>query len=93
MVDRDPGNGPARFGLANELVRAGRFEEARLQLSEYLAMHDDEGAAYRLLGAANERLGCIEDAREAYRRGIAASERHGHPGMAEEFRMRLEDLD
>jgi predicted Zn-dependent protease len=93
LVVKDPGNGPARFGLANELVKLGHFEEAREMLLQYLTMHDDEGAAYRLLAQASERLGRVEEAKEAYLRGIEVAEQHGHPGMADEYRARLEDLE
>ena len=69
------------------------FEEARTALGEYLAMHDDEGAAYRLLAQARERLGRADDARDAYRRGIEAATRHGHASMVDEYTIKLEDLD
>ena len=59
MVARDPANPLARFGLANEALKAGLYEEAR----------------------------------EALRRGIAASHRFGHPSMAADFEARLEELD
>ena len=36
-----------------------------------------------------ERTGQHEKAREAYERGIETAQRHGHPGMAEEYRMTL----
>jgi predicted Zn-dependent protease len=93
MVVKDPGNPLARYGLANELMKAELFDEARKALVDYLAMHDDEGAAFRLLAVANEKLGRIEDAKEAYRRGIETARRHGHPSMADEYAMKLEDLD
>ena len=93
LLVKDPGNALARFGLANELVKAGHHEEARTMLLDYLSMHDDEGAAYRLLALANEKLGRVAEAKEAYHRGIEVAERHGHPGMADEYRMKLEDFD
>ena len=93
MVVRDPGNAAARYGLASELVKAGQYEEARAALLDYLKMHDDEGAAYRLLALANEKSGRLDEAREAYRRGIEVAERHGHWGMADEYRVKLEDLE
>ena len=93
MVVKDPRNPLARFGLASELMKAEQHEEARSVLLDYLKMHDDEGAAYRLLALANEKLGRLEEAKEAYRRGIEVAERHGHPGMADEYRLKLEDLD
>lgn len=93
MAARDPKNALARFGLANELVKAGELAEAREALEAYLLMHDDEGAAYRLLGRACEGLGLAAEARDAYRRGIEAAGRHGHASMVAEYEMKLEDLE
>ena len=93
MIAKNPANALARFGLANELMRAGEYAEAREALVEYLGMHDDEGAADRLLATAYERLGLVDEARDAYRRGIDAARRYHHPSMADEFEARLEDLD
>jgi predicted Zn-dependent protease len=92
MAQADPTNPLARFGLANELIKVEDYEAAITALSEYLAMHDDEGAAYRLLAQANEKLKRFENARQAYQKGAEAATRHHHPGMAAEFEERLEDL-
>ena len=93
MVARDPANPLARFGLANEALKAGLYEEARDQLERYLAAYDDEGNGYGRLAEALVRLDRLDEAREALRRGIAASHRFGHPSMAAEFEARLEELD
>jgi predicted Zn-dependent protease len=93
IVAKSPSNAPARYGLANELVKAGEFEEAVTALKEYLAMHDDEGSAYRLLAQSYVKLGRPAEAREAYLAGSESALKHGHPGMAEEFKAAVEDLD
>ena len=59
MVQKNPDNVLARFGLANEALKAGAWEEAR----------------------------------EALRKGVAASYRFGHGTMAAELEERLELLD
>ena len=91
LVARSPGNAAARFGLATELLKAEQWEEAREHLELYLAAHDDEGNAWGKLADAYEKLGRLEDAREALRKGIDAAHRHGHPGLAADFENRLED--
>ncbi|MHB1223271.1 MAG: tetratricopeptide repeat protein [Gemmatimonadaceae bacterium] len=93
MVARDPENPLARFGLANEALKAGLHEEAREQLEAYLARADDEGNAYGRLAEALQQLGRMDEARAALERGIAASRRFGHPSMAAEFEERLEELE
>ena len=91
MLEKDPNNALARFGLANELMKAEAFAEARAELTTYLAGHTDEGAGYRLLARACEGLGLAEEAREAYRRGAETARRHGHPSMAGEFEEKMKD--
>ena len=93
LVRKNPDNALARFGLANEALKAGEWEEAREQLERYLASYDDEGNGYGRLAEALVRLDRTEEARDALRRGIAASLRFGHPSMAGEFEQRLEELD
>jgi predicted Zn-dependent protease len=92
ILNDDPNNTTVRFGLANELLKLERFEEAVNELKTYLSLADDEGNAYGKLAQALERLGRVDEAREAYQQGIATANRHGHPGMAQDFEMALADL-
>jgi predicted Zn-dependent protease len=92
MLKDDPGNTTVRFGLANELLKLDRLDEAAEELKIYLGQSDDQGNAYGKLAQALERLGRVDEAREAYQQGIAAATRHGHPGMAQEFEMAMADL-
>ena len=92
MVAKSPENPLAHYGLANEALKAGLFEEALAHYEAYLARHDDEGNAYGKVADALQRLGRTEDAREALRKGIAASYRFGHASMAAELEERLDAL-
>lgn len=92
MMERRPEDPRMRFGLALEYLTADRLEEGVEQLRAYLDLADDEGNAWGRLGAALEQLGQRAEAVNAYRTGIEAAERHGHPTMAEEFRLALEDM-
>ncbi|MDX2041535.1 MAG: tetratricopeptide repeat protein [Acidobacteriota bacterium] len=92
MLDADPANTTVRFGLANELLKLERFAEAATELQTYLGQANDQGNAYGKLGQALERLGKFEEARQTYQQGIEAANRHGHPGMAQDFQMALDDL-
>ena len=89
MLTTDPANTAVLFGLAKEYEKAGRDEEMIDTLNRYLQAADDEGNAFGMLAAAYERIGQKDKAREAYQRGIETAQRHGHPGMAEEYRMTL----
>ena len=92
MVAKNPDNALARFGLANEALKEGLWEEAREQLVAYLGLYDDEGNGWSRLAEALEKLGRTDEAREALEKGIAASNRYGHAGMAAELEERLELL-
>jgi predicted Zn-dependent protease len=93
MVARQPDNALARFGLANEALKEGLHDEARAHLEVYLAAFDDEGNGWGRLAQALEALGRTEEARAALRRGIEASHRFGHTGMANELSARLDELE
>ena len=89
MLESDPENTVVRFGLANEYLKAEQYEEAINALRDYLARADDEGAAYGMLARALEKVGRREEARQSYERGIEVAQAHGHPSMAEDYRMTL----
>jgi E3 SUMO-protein ligase RanBP2 len=92
LLERNPDDARLRFGLAAEYEKLGQWEDVVEQLREYLSRAEDEGNAWGRLGAALTALGRLDEAREAYRRGVAAAERHHHPSMAAEFSQTLEDL-
>lgn len=92
MLASDPGNTMVLFGLANEYLKAEDYKNAIPTLEEYLSKADDEGAAYGMLAKAYEKDGAREKAKIAYERGIEVSNAHGHPSMANDYRMTL-DLD
>jgi len=93
LSEERPEDPRPRFGLALEYERAGRWEDMVAELRAYLARSDDEGNAYGRLGHALRELGREDDAREAYRQGIAAAHRHNHPTMAMEFEEVLDDME
>ena len=92
MVAKNPRNALAHFGLANEAVKAGLFEEAAEHYRAYLAAHDDEGNGWQRLGETLTKLGRKDEARDAFEKGIDASNRFGHPGMAAEIQDLLDEI-
>ena len=93
LVDKNPNNPLGRYGLANEYIKLEMYGNAIDQINEYLKIKDDEGSAYRLLGEALLKLGKKNEAILAYKNGIEAANRHGHPTMAEEFEETLEYME
>ena len=61
-------------------------------LEQYLAKADDEGNAYGTLAMAYAQSGDKEKAVATLKKGAEVSMAHGHPSMANEYRMTL-DLD
>lgn len=91
MVARAPDNALARFGLANELLKAGHREEGARELGEYLARFDDEGAGWLRYADTLYELGRESDARAAVARGMDAASRFAHGTLTAEFEARLDD--
>ena len=92
MLEADPSNTMVMFGLAKEYEKLGRHADVITVLEDYLSKAEDEGNAYGTLASAYEKTGNREKALETYRKGIDVSLAHGHPSMANEYKMTL-DLD
>jgi len=92
MLEAEPDNTMVMFGLAKEYEKLGEWKNVIDILERYLAKSDDEGNAYGTLAMAYAQTGQKEKAVETLRRGIDVSMAHGHPSMANEYKMTL-DLD
>lgn len=92
MLEAEPNNTMVMFGLAKEYEKLGQTGDVIALLENYLVQADDEGNAYGMLAKAYEHNGEREKARETYEKGIEVSNAHGHPSMANDYRMTL-DLD
>ena len=90
MLENEPDNTMVMFGLAKEYEKIGETQEVINLLENYLAKADDEGNAYGVLAKAYEQNGEREKAIETYEKGIEVSLAHGHPSMANDYRMTLE---
>lgn len=93
MLERNPGDPRAHFGLAAEYEKLGRWDDAVRELRAYLSIANDEGNAWGRLGHALRQLGQDAEAQEAYRRGVKEAASHGHPTMAADFEEILQEWD
>ena len=94
LVETTPDDPRARYFLANELFRAEDWAGAAEHFAAFVRLSGgDDGAAYRSLGVALERLGRREEAADAYRRGVDSALAHGHAGLASELEELLGDLE
>lgn len=92
ILKQNPADTLARYGLAMEYGRQGRFEQAVEQYRALMAAQPDYSAAYYHGGQALERLGRIEEAKEWYRRGIEVTGRKGEQHAKNELELALELL-
>ena len=91
MVEKQPNNPLAHFGLANELLKAGAHAEAEVSLATYLQSYDDEGNGWLRYADVLHTLKRDDDARTAIARGIEAARRFGHGALVGELESRLDD--
>jgi len=89
MLAGDPANSSVLFGLAKEYEKAGLTQELIETLNRYIEVSDDEGNAFGMLARAYEQTGERDRAKQIYQRGVEVAAAHGHPSMAEEYRMVL----
>lgn len=92
MLGADPSNTMVMFGLAKEYEKVGDHQKVIALLENYLTASDDEGNAYGVLAKAYLQNGDRDKAIETYKKGIDISMAHGHPSMANEYRM-IVDID
>lgn len=93
MLAKQPDNANARFGLANELLKALKFEEAAEELRQYLESHEDEGNGWLRYAEALRVCGRENESREAITRGIAAATKHNHGTLVGELTALREEID
>jgi len=77
MVNQDPNNGFARYGLAMEYASSGQLDEAVAEFRTVLQHDESYAAAYYHGGQALEKLGQVDEARALYEKGIEATTRKG----------------
>jgi len=92
MLEAEPDNTMVMFGLAKEYEKQSQWDNVIEILEQYLAKADDEGNAYGTLATAYMNTGNRDKAIETLKKGIDVSLAHGHPSMANEYKMAL-DLD
>ena len=73
LLADNPANTFARYGLAMEYLRSGALDQAVLEFEAVLTTDPKYSAAYYHGGQTLEKLGKLDQARDLYRRGIAAT--------------------
>jgi tetratricopeptide (TPR) repeat protein len=73
MLDADPRNSFARYGLAMEYVKSNAFDKAMAEFNTLLQNDPNYSAAYFHGGQTFEKMGDLDGARDFYRRGLAVT--------------------
>jgi len=92
IVERNPTDCFARYGLAMEYRNTGDLEAALGEFRALMAANPDYGPAYFHGGQTLERLGRFEEAREVYRQGIEVTARGGDRHARSEMQSALDML-
>jgi Tfp pilus assembly protein PilF len=90
MLDQDPNNGFARYGLAMEYINRGDHAQAMEEFNALLAADPNYVPAYYHAGRALEKLGRVDDARAMYETGIVAARRKGDQHTLSELQAALD---
>ncbi len=92
LLEADPTNQFARYGLAQEFVKAGNDLKALAEFRRILSENEDYQAAYYHAGKVLARLGRFDEAIDTYRRGIEASFRTGDLHARSELEAALDEV-
>lgn len=93
ILQQNPNDSFARYGLAMEYVSQGEIETALKEFEQLLALNPDYTPAYFMAAqtlAGNNRE---EEAKERLRTGIASAIRTGNSHAQSEMQAMLDDLE
>ena len=93
MVEQNPTDGFARYGLAMEYRNTGDLDAAMGEFRALMAANPDYAPAYFHGGQTLERMGRVVEAREVYLRGVEVTARGGDPHARSEMQGALDMLD
>jgi tetratricopeptide (TPR) repeat protein len=77
MLEQDPKNTFARYGLAMEFAKSGDLDQAVAEFQNLIATDENYAAAYFHAGQALEKSGKLDEARTVYEKGIEVTTRKG----------------
>lgn len=92
IVEQQPDDPFARYGLAMEYKNAGRAEEANAAFAELAARNPDYVPQYLMHGNLLAAMHRLAEARAVFERGIAAARKKGDAHAAGELQQALDAL-
>ncbi len=92
VLEIDPSDQVANFGLGSIYLETGRYEEGLKPLKTVIEAYEDYSAAYLLLGKTWEKLENKEEAIKIYKQGIAVASKKGDLMPLKEMQSRMSQL-
>jgi tetratricopeptide (TPR) repeat protein len=92
LLEHNPGDAFARYGLAMEYSNAGQTEQALAEFKKLLELHPDYTNGYFMAAQALERSGRTADAKQMLENGVEAARRTGNKHALSEMTGMLEEL-
>ena len=92
VLEIDPQDQVANFGLGSIYLETGRYQEGLEPLKTVIEAHKDYSAAYLLLGKTWEKLANKEEAIDTYKKGIAAASKKGDLMPLKDMQNRMNQL-
>lgn len=92
ILEQDPNNAFARYGLALEYSNSGKLDHALEEFEKLLSANPDYAAGYFMAAQTLMKSDRRDEARSMLENGIAAAERKGDGHAASEMRGMLEEI-
>ncbi len=92
ILEQNPKDAFARYGLAMAYAAAGRMEAALREYALVLEYNPDYVPAFQMSAQTLRTMGRVEEARTRLRAGLAACERTGNAHAAREMQEMLGSL-
>ena len=92
ILDQDPNNLLARYGLAMEFANSGQTERALEEFGRLLATNPDYPAAYFMSAQTLVKANRVDEAKKMLADGIVAAQRKRDSHAASEMQGMLEEL-
>jgi predicted Zn-dependent protease len=92
VLEQNPGDAFARYGLAMTHLSEGRTDAALAEFDTLMQHNPDYVPAYQMSAQTLAKLGRSEEAIDRLRRGILTAVRSGNTHAASEMQALLDDL-
>ena len=92
MVEQNPTDSFARYGLAMEYRNSGDLQAAMAEFRSLMSINPDYSPAYFHGGQTLERMGLLDEARAVYTKGVEVTIRTGNEHARSEMQGALDLL-